>query len=237
MLRLACSHWVAGDLKQQLEAKTREALGEGGWSYAVDEADEDRLTLLFNYPSVLGNPQEGAYIPRSVKIECGAKADIWPVTQASIQPYVAEAFPAQITGASVAVRALAIRRTFWEKATILHAEALRPPGKPFKANFARHYADTAALADHPDGKCAISDTELRKRVVAFKDAFYHNSWSSYDTAVPGTFMLLPAAAHMDALERDYRHMQREMYLGPSIEWAAILEKLRVLNAAIDQTGV
>ena len=97
--------------------------------------------------------------------------------------------------------------------------------------------DRAALADHPDGKCAISDTELRKRVVAFKDAFYHNSWSSYDTAVPGTFMLLPAAAHMDALERDYRHMQREMYLGPSIEWAAILEKLRVLNAAIDQTGV
>jgi hypothetical protein len=235
VLRSACSQWVAGELKRQLETKTRESLGEAGWSYAVDEEDVDRQTLLFKYPSVLAAPQERAYIPRSVKIECGAKADIWPVTQASIQPYVAEAYPAQVTGASVAVRALAVERTFWEKATILHAEASRPADKPFKANFARHYADTAALADHAGGKTAVLDSVLRKRVVAFKDAFYHSSWSSYETAVPGTFMLLPAAAHADALERDYRHMQREMYLGPSIDWAEVLEKLRGLKAAIDRS--
>ena len=232
-LMKACSQWVAGDLKRQLEAKTREALGEGGWSYAVDETDEDRLTLLFNYPSVLANPEEGAYIPRSVKIECGAKADIWPVTPASVQPYVAEAFPTRITGASVAVRALAIERTFWEKATILHAEALRPADKPFKANFARHYADTAVLADHPGGKRALADADLRKRVVAFKEVFFSNSYSNYDSAVPGTFMVLPAAAHAEALERDYRYMQREMYLGPSIEWTEVLDKLRALKDAIN----
>ncbi len=235
VLRSACSQWVAGDLKRQLEAKTREALGEGGWSYAVDQTDKHRLTLLFNYPSVLGN-EDGAYIPRSVKIECGAKADIWPFTQASIQPYVAEAFPNEITGASVAVRALAIERTFWEKATILHAEAHRPADKPFTANFARHYADTAALADHPGGKRALADADLRKRVVAFKEAFFYNSYSSYGTAVPGTFMLLPAAAHAEALERDYLRMQREMYFGPSIAWSEVLEKLGALKVAIDQSG-
>ncbi len=117
----------------------------------------------------------------------------------------------------MAVRALAIERTFWEKATILHAEALRPAEKAFKANFARHYADAAALADRPGVRSALSDAGLRKRVVPFKEAFFHNSWSSYGTAVPGTFMLLPAAAHAEALEKDYQHMQREMFLGPSIE--------------------
>jgi len=232
-LMSACSQWVAGELRHQLEAKTREALGEGGWSYSVDEADEDRLTLLFNYPSVLATAEEGAYIPRFVKIECGAKADIWPITEASILPYVAEAYPTQITGASVAVRALAVERTFWEKATILHAEGHRPADKAFKANFARHYADTAALADHPGGKKALSDAVLRKRVVAFKEAFFHTSLSYYDTAVPGTFSLLPAAAHADALEKDYRHMQREMYFGPSSDWVSILKRLRELEDEIN----
>ena len=233
-LQSECRRWVAGDLAGQLEEVTRVVLGPGGWAYAVDETDEDRLTLLFNYPSALPAPTAGAYIQRAVRIECGAKADAWPVKEASIKPYVAEAFPAQITGASVAVRALAVERTFWEKATILHAEAHRPADKAIKKNFSRHYADTAALADHPGGKNALQDTVLRQRVVDFKEAFYRNAWTSFTTAVPGTFRLLPAPAHVATLETDYRRTQREMYFGPSFEWAAMIAKLRELEGQINR---
>jgi hypothetical protein len=232
-LSAACGRWVAGDFKTQLESRTRDTIGAGGWKYSVDETDE--LTLIFQYPSVLPTPIGGSYISRMVRIECGAKADLWPVTKASIAPYVAEAYP-RITDASVSVRALAVERTFWEKATILHAEAHRPKEKPFTKNFSRHYADTAALADHEGGKRALQDSDLRKRVVAFKEAFYRSSSTNFAAAVPGSFKLLPAPDHVKTLESDYRRMRREMYYGPSLEWAEILERLRTLKSEIDRSN-
>ena len=229
----ACGRWVAGDFKTLLESRTRDAIGTGPWKYSVDDTDE--LTLLFQYPSALPTLIGGSYISRVVRIECGAKADLWPVTMATISPYVAEAYP-RITDTSVPVRVLAIERTFWEKATILHAEAHRPKEKLFTKNYSRHYADTAALADHEGGKRALADSGLRTRVVAFKEAFYRNSWTNFATAIPGTFKLLPAPDHVGTLERDYERMRREMYYGPSLEWAEILEKLHILKSEIDRSG-
>jgi hypothetical protein len=44
-----------------------------------------------------------------------------------------------------------VRRTFWEKATILHSEHHRPIDKPTPDRFSRHYAalrqDYAAMRD------------------------------------------------------------------------------------------
>ena len=200
----------------------------------MDELDEDRLTLRFNYPTVRPAPAAAAYIPRFVRIECGAKADLWPVTNAVITPYVAEAFADRIKDAAAAMRALAAERTFWEKATILHAEAHRPAEKEPNKNYSRHYADTAALADHAAGKSALADAALRGRVVEFKEAFYRNSWSNYGAAVPGTFKLLPSAAHAAMLETDYRRMQAEMFFGPSAPWAEVLARLTALEHEINR---
>jgi hypothetical protein len=83
-------------------------------------------------------------------------------------------------------------------------------------------------------KNALTDRELRTRVVAFKEAFFSSSWMSFATAVPGTFKLLPADAHAQTLEADYRRMQREMYLGPSQDWAEVLARLRLLNDEINR---
>jgi len=43
------------------------------------------------------------------------------------------------------VVALYVARTFWEKATILHAEHHRPAHLPVRDRFARHYSDFASL--------------------------------------------------------------------------------------------
>ena len=39
------------------------------------------------------------------------------------------------------MKVLSAERTFWEKATILHAEFYRPADKPMPDRFSRHYAD------------------------------------------------------------------------------------------------
>jgi hypothetical protein len=229
-----CSQWVEGDLKTQLTAKTEAELGPGGWSYEMDATDKTRLTLLFKYPSVLPAPTGNPYLTRAVLVECGAKADVWPVNEAPIKPYVAEVYAAGIKDPPVTVRALAIERSFWEKATILHAEAYRPADKAdMRKNFSRHYADTVALADHAGAKNALRDADLRQRVVNFKEAFFRNSWSNYDSAKPGTFKLLPAPAHAPALEADYGRMQREMYFGTPMAWSDVILRLRELESQIN----
>lgn len=230
-LSAACAEKIRGVLMPALQARFREALGTDGWTVAVDQ--QDSQTLLFRYPSALPTMAEGTYIRREVKIECGARSDAWPAEEKTIWPYVAEAFAERITDAAVPIKVLSIERTFWEKATILHAEAHREEGKSTPVRFSRHYADLAALADHAAAAGALARDDLRARVVAHKQVFFASTWASYATAVPGSFRLVPEGARLEALAQDYRDM-REMFFGEPQSWSEIVARLRTLEQAINR---
>lgn len=130
------------------------------------------------------------------------------------------------------VVALEMERSFWEKATILHAEHHRPSNKPTPDRFSRHYADTAALAKHPTASKAVDDQALRNRVVQWKSQFFGSSWANYDQAKPGTFRLVPPDKRLPALRRDYQAM-REMYLSEPMSFDDILIVLAELEKRIN----
>lgn len=109
--------------------------------------------ILSRYPSSL--PTGLSYIKRSVKLEFGSLTDQKPTGRYPIRPWIAEVFPAAFPDWQCEVIALEIKRTFWEKATILHAEYHRPLDKPMRDRFSRHYADTATLAKHSEAIKAI----------------------------------------------------------------------------------
>ena len=75
--------------------------------------------------------------------------------------------------------------------------------------------------------------DLRARVVEHKRVFFAAAWAQYETAVPGTFRLIPPAYRLAALESDYRDM-REMFFGRSRPWPEIVEQLRELEARINR---
>jgi hypothetical protein len=58
-------------------------------------------------------------------------------------PMLAEALPG-LENEREKVVAMEVERTFWEKATILHAEYHRPVDEPIGDRFSRHYSDLAA---------------------------------------------------------------------------------------------
>ena len=177
-------------------------------------------------------PLGGSYVSRVVRIECGAKADLWPVTKATITPYVAEAYP-RITDTSVPVRALAIERTFWEKATILHAEYHRPAEKALPDRYSRHYYDLAMLAQSPVRAEALADLALLDQVVRHKETFYPSGWARYDLARVGSLRLVPPDERRAALERDYRSMS-VMIFGQPPPFGKIIEVLATLEQEINQ---
>ena len=128
---------------------------------------------------------------------------------------------------------LLAKRTFWEKATILHAEYHRPPEKPLPDRYSRHYYDVAMLAQGPIRAEALADMDLLAQVVRHKETFYPSAWARYDLARPGSFRVLPAENRIAALEKDYRDMA-VMIFGepPKFDW--IMETLAALEQEINE---
>jgi hypothetical protein len=132
----------------------------------------------------------------------------------------------------VPVRVIEAKRTFWEKATILHHEAHRPADSPLPVRYSRHYHDLARMATSPVKEAALADAHLLADVVAFKQRFYPRNWARYDLAVPGTLRLVPGERTLKALETDYRGMA-SMIFGSTPGFADIVAQLRALEDEIN----
>jgi len=62
------------------------------------------------------------YVSPIVRMEFGVRSDFWPMADAEVRPYVADGFPDIMAEPVARVKVLDAKRTFWEKATILHSE-------------------------------------------------------------------------------------------------------------------
>jgi hypothetical protein len=232
-LHATCAAKLRSETMPELANRFREQLGADGWSLELDPTDDQ--TLLFSYPSAMEKAPKDDYTRRVVKIECGARSDRWPVEMGRITSYVAEQFPKASAGTALEIPVLSIERTFWEKATILHAEAHRQESETVRTRFSRHYADLAALSKLEAGRQAIIRDDLMERVVAHKKVYFAAKWNKMEEAVRGTFRLIPSEKHLKELEADYSAM-RQMYFKEPPPWSEIVETLRALEAEINKAS-
>jgi hypothetical protein len=175
-----------------------------------------------------------AYITPRVKLELGARGDPWPTEERVIRSYAAEDYPDFFEGPDSTVTVLSAQRTFWEKATALHAEAHRPAETATPQYFSRHYYDLAMLLDTDEGKAAVTDFDLLTTVVKHKAIFFRSGWASYDTAQPGTFRLMPSEARIKDLRADYRAMAPMMFDERPPAFDDILAKIEKLQETINK---
>lgn len=228
----ACGQAVQDLIAPVLEKATIDALGDRGqaWFEFITDPATHSPVLLFHYPST--QPDGFAYLKRSVKLEFGSLTDQQPTDRHPITPWIAGVLPDAFSDWNCQVVALDLQRTFWEKATILHTEYHRPTDKPTPDRFSRHYADTAALATHPDASKAADDDELRSRVAHWKSRYFGSSWARYDEAISGSFRLVPPPARLSSLRQDYQAM-RDMYLSEPASFDDILDALDTLETRIN----
>jgi hypothetical protein len=230
----ACGTVVRDRIKPVLEAAVRTALGEapnGKWFDFSFDPTSNSPTLWFHYPSAQEPGFE--YLRRAVKLELGSLTDQQPVGRHPVRPWIADTFPQVFTDWRCEVVALEVERSFWEKATILHAEHHRPANKPIPDRYSRHYADTAALATDPKASLAMDRLDVLARVVAWKRRFFGSSWATYDTAKPGTLRLVPPMARLRNLRQDYVAM-RDMYLGEPVPFDDVMDTLSAIEARVNE---
>ena len=153
--RLFVENVVLPALETDIQA---ELGGADTWKIMLDVEDPDRQTLLFYYPKVFNyelgtnfsnftfdqsNFAVTEYIKPHIKLEFGARGETEPHETRTVISYAAETFPDIFDDPSHAAATLAVERTFWEKATILHA---LHHGSKMRDRMSRHYYDTYMLA-------------------------------------------------------------------------------------------
>lgn len=232
-----CSRRIQTELQPALEQRLRETLpGDLGWGLIPADAteDPDLQTLLFQYPSVFAGSL--AYVRPVVKIELGARSDTEPVEMPLIQPYLAEAFPELLTESVFPLRTVAARRTFWEKAMLLHEETFRPPDRPRKARLSRHYYDLWCLIQKGIAAQAMADLDLFEQVARHRQVFFRQSWVDYSTLCRGRLRVLPAPEQLADWRRDYEAMREEMFFDEPPPFDEVLAVVRQFEEAFNQAN-
>lgn len=214
------------------------------WELDIDPDDADQQTILFTYPRLMnystgfgkgrygeGRYGEGeiGYIKPTVRLEFGARGDIEPSENKQISPYVAENFPHLFYAPHFMVHVLSAKRTFWEKATILHALY---HGTKMRDRMSRHYYDMFIMMQKGVADEALEDLTLLEKVVQNKSLMFADSKASYETAVVGSLRLVPGSNMKVALKQDYLAMN-EMFIGDAPDFESMMDTLLSLEQRIN----
>jgi len=225
-LSSASQAFVQGKLKTSLLESFSNVLNsvKEPWRIEMDEADPDKQTLLFHYPTSRLNNNKN-YIRPVVKIELGARGGLEPTNACHITPFIEEAIPQTLEEPSTTITTLAAERTFWEKATILHMYSNFPEHKTIRERQSRHFFDFYKLLQSGIKERAAKNPDLLRQVSGHNKIYFRTGWAKYDEATQGSLRLTPSAAVLRALENDYNKM-KEMFYGEVIQWDIIVEKIR-----------
>lgn len=219
-----------------LERVITDALGfapTGQWLYYELDADAKSPIIYFRYPATRN--QDFSYIRREVKLELGTLTDQQPTGRYTLKPLIADAYPALFGDWQCEVVALELERTFWEKATILHAEHHRPATSPIPTRYARHYFDMVRLLQHPNAPDFLHDKVQCARVVDWKSRVFARNWARYDLAKHGSFRLIPPRHRQAALAKDYATM-RPMFMTEPPSFEELLQALNAAEASINSNS-
>jgi hypothetical protein len=197
-----------------------------------DVISEDEMTLYIHYPKLLEESEYGGiYIKPVVKIEAGVRSARVPTISKEI-----DSFFEQILGKSEPIEVEILRpdRTFWEKATILHAENSRnEPSRIDKRNhMSRHIYDLVKLYNSEYGAMAINDLKLLADVVLHKSIFYKDNKADYENATPANIKIVPNKELNDNFKADYEDMATSMIIGNPPTYGELIDVLKKIEQSL-----
>jgi hypothetical protein len=187
----------------------------------------DGEKLFIPYPSRFGKDE-------SVLLEFGGRNVILPNEDRHLRPYIAAELP-DLEFPEATVHVLSPRRTFWEKATLIHVACNRSNPNLDADRQSRHWHDLAILADHEIGKASIADRHLLEDVVKHKNIFFRASYAKYEACLSGGLRLIPEKALREALRLDYEKMIADgMFEGEPPSFESIISRLGALEKEINK---
>lgn len=232
-LKRAACEFTSTELKAELEHQLSEIGVPAGMLTITAEAvredfpDTDPQILWIAFPSLLGKVK---YIEDRVKLEVSARSLNEPSVEQPILSLLGEYMPGfPWSGLSFIVPTVEAKRTFMEKAFLLHEEFLRPIDKIVYLRMSRHLSDLERLMDTEHAATALADFSYYKAIVEHRRHMIFKTGVDYDTHYPPTINFIPPDGILAAFEQDYALMKEQMLYGDNNkEFAQIIERLREL---------
>lgn len=223
------SGWIKDEVVPLLEGKiTDDGVG------AKLRLEEDELYL--EYEAVRSGT---GYIRPTVLLEFGARSTGEPARRHQIECDLSEAVEGLILP-EAEPRVMDAERTFWEKATAIHAYCLRGA---FRGGdrYARHWYDLDCLDRIGVADRALQDGALSSEVAEHKQHFFRETDSAgsvidYHAAVDGSLNLVPAGKPLMALEEDYGKMvDAGLFQSEVASFSELMNRLSALQTRANAT--
>lgn len=232
-LKRAACEFTSNDLKAHLEQRLSD-LGVSSGVITVtaepvreDFPDTDPQVLWIDYPPLLDKVD---YLPDRVKLEVSARSLNEPSAERPIISLLGEYMPGfPWSGESFMVPTVEPKRTFMEKAFLLHEEFLRPVDKIVYLRMSRHLSDLERLMDTDHASAALADFKYYEAIVEHRRQLIFKTGVNYDTHYPATINFIPPEGILAAFEQDYILMKEQMFYGDNHKtFALIIERLKEL---------
>jgi hypothetical protein len=191
----------------------------------LDPDAADQQTIILRYESLLAS---AGHVRPVVKIELGARSGTEPHEERQVRPYVAVPQEIGLEDGSIAVRAVAPHRTFWEKVSLLHEANHRDWPRD---RLARHFYDLWCLERGGVATTAIESPGLFEEVVAHRRVYFRHA--AQQSLVPGSVRLVPLDASLPAWARDYEAMLPAMFVGEPPSFERLIAEMRSLESRIN----
>lgn len=230
-LRKKASAFIATQFREELE---RTIFGmrvpTDQFQLAVQETDlEDRdpQVLVLLYHSAL---EPDPYLSEKVLIEIGARSLREPSSNREIKTILSEVFPDQsFSGKAFSIPTVEPRRTFLEKAFLLHEEFLKPREKIRHNRLSRHLYDLERLMDTEHANAALSDYDFYKSIIDHRAKFNAIRGMDYSGHEPSHINFIPPAAIIGQWESDYLAMRGSMIYGDAHDFKFLIQRLHELQ--------
>ncbi len=187
-LQEICSSRLRDDLLPLLMTPFKTMLA-GDWQLRIASLGEgDSQKLIFEYPGLFMS--EINYLKPHVKIEFGARSDTEPSEIKNVRPFLHETLTNRLGNGGFDVRTVSVKRTFWEKALLLHEENSRAE-RSIRPWLSRHYYDLWSIIDKGMAQEPLEDLELFWRIVRHREVYFRIGSLDYETMSPGKLRICP----------------------------------------------
>lgn len=211
-LRAAVKDYTSSTVLPYFEGRLHDEIPERGYEVTLSDCGEK---LFLKYPSVVTGELRNSYIPDSVLLEFGGRNTLEPNADHTVTAYMQNATEVQGVSFPEArdVVAIDVLRTFWEKATLIHAACGKDPDSVRAERMSRHWYDLHMLVSGGvvDLDTALEDRALLEEIVALKNVFFYAGSAKYDDCLEGGLKLEPEKGLLERVAKDYEEM-RDMNL-------------------------
>ncbi len=238
--RKGCA-FTGGLLKDGLEKGLARAGLQAGMVLVAAEAvdakmpDKDPQVLLVAYPSLyVADP----YLRDEVRVEVSVRSLKEPYGLRPVQSLLYTWFPNEAyEEAPLEIAVVDPRKTFLEKAFLLHEEFLKPDeGKIRTDRMSRHLYDLYRLDGAGVSEAALADGDLYAAIVRHRKWYSRLRHVNYETLESLSISFLPPTGLLPVYKTDYLFMQEQMIYGRAVSFEELMEGMADLLGKFRSRG-